>query len=364
MDINEQRLKESAIVAGKLIATLGVPATVSTFTDQRASLDGRRLRRRRLPDRRLRALHRHRLRGAEEIRPAADHRRHARRRRHHARPPDGAAPLGDLRGHARRLPGRDHAPVRQPDGDQHLGDHGEVPGDPPGRPLPLGAGHGDGARPRSRHPLREHPLPRRRHQPHGVLPQVRGGHGRRQPPQPLPRSRPRLSRGPRAEAGLEPALPQQGALRDAHPARLFRHRELGAFRRIHAVVHQARPAGPDRDASASRSTNIPSAASSRSRAGRRRRRNIATRRHDRGQGEPRICVLDHQLGVDRRALGDLRQPPQQRLHHLAAGRRGRRGALPRRPERRPADLYRRPAAAAHGADPHQPQRAGTDRARR
>ena len=38
MDIDEQRLKESAIVAGKLIATLGVPATVSTFTDRRASL--------------------------------------------------------------------------------------------------------------------------------------------------------------------------------------------------------------------------------------------------------------------------------------------------------------------------------------
>jgi len=39
MDIDEQRLKESAVVAGKLIATLGVAATVSTFTDRRASLD-------------------------------------------------------------------------------------------------------------------------------------------------------------------------------------------------------------------------------------------------------------------------------------------------------------------------------------
>ena len=48
-------------------------------------------------------------------------------------------------------------------------------------------------------------------------------------------------------------------------------------------------------------------------------------------------------------------------HHLAAGRRGGRGALPRRPQRRPADLCRRPAAPAHGADPHQPQRSGTDR---
>jgi alpha-galactosidase len=40
MDINEQRLEESAVIAGKLIQTLGVPATVETFTDQRAALDG------------------------------------------------------------------------------------------------------------------------------------------------------------------------------------------------------------------------------------------------------------------------------------------------------------------------------------
>ncbi len=38
MDIDEQRLNESAIVAGKLIAALGVAATVSTFADRRASL--------------------------------------------------------------------------------------------------------------------------------------------------------------------------------------------------------------------------------------------------------------------------------------------------------------------------------------
>jgi alpha-galactosidase len=40
MDINEERLEESAIIAGKLIQTLDVPATVETFTDQRAALDG------------------------------------------------------------------------------------------------------------------------------------------------------------------------------------------------------------------------------------------------------------------------------------------------------------------------------------
>ena len=40
MDINPQRLEESEIVVGKLAQTLGVPATVRTFRDQRAALDG------------------------------------------------------------------------------------------------------------------------------------------------------------------------------------------------------------------------------------------------------------------------------------------------------------------------------------
>ncbi|MDL2406017.1 alpha-glucosidase/alpha-galactosidase [Rhizobium calliandrae] len=40
MDINSQRLEESAIVARKLALTLGASATVETFTDQRQALDG------------------------------------------------------------------------------------------------------------------------------------------------------------------------------------------------------------------------------------------------------------------------------------------------------------------------------------
>jgi alpha-galactosidase len=39
MDINPQRLEESAIVAGKLASTLGVPAKVETYTDQRKALE-------------------------------------------------------------------------------------------------------------------------------------------------------------------------------------------------------------------------------------------------------------------------------------------------------------------------------------
>jgi alpha-galactosidase len=40
MDINPVRLEESAIIAGKLITTLGVSATVETYTNQREALDG------------------------------------------------------------------------------------------------------------------------------------------------------------------------------------------------------------------------------------------------------------------------------------------------------------------------------------
>ncbi len=53
MDINPQRLEESAIIAGKLIQTLGTDATVETFSDQRRALERLGFRRRLLPDRRL-----------------------------------------------------------------------------------------------------------------------------------------------------------------------------------------------------------------------------------------------------------------------------------------------------------------------
>jgi alpha-galactosidase len=40
MDINPTRLEESEVIAKKLIATLGVPATVETYSNQRQALDG------------------------------------------------------------------------------------------------------------------------------------------------------------------------------------------------------------------------------------------------------------------------------------------------------------------------------------
>ena len=40
MDINPQRLDESAVIAGKMIQTLGTKATIETFADQRKALEG------------------------------------------------------------------------------------------------------------------------------------------------------------------------------------------------------------------------------------------------------------------------------------------------------------------------------------
>ena len=40
MDINPERLEESAVIAGKLVQTLGTKATVETFADQRRALEG------------------------------------------------------------------------------------------------------------------------------------------------------------------------------------------------------------------------------------------------------------------------------------------------------------------------------------
>ena len=39
MDINPQRLEESEIIANKLVNTLGVAATVKTYSNQREALD-------------------------------------------------------------------------------------------------------------------------------------------------------------------------------------------------------------------------------------------------------------------------------------------------------------------------------------
>ena len=146
-----------------------------------AGARGRRLRRRRLPDRRLRALHRHRFRGAEEAtacaRPSPTRSASAAScaacapcrisGRSCARHAGASAPTRsccNMSTRWRSTPGR-----YQP----------KYSGHQTGRALPLGAGHrvGTGARPR--HPGRGDPLPRGRHQPHGLLSEIRASPGGR-----------------------------------------------------------------------------------------------------------------------------------------------------------------------------------------
>ena len=179
MDIDARRLAESEIFARKTRLRSASPAKIEASSRPARARSTAPIS----SSSRFRSaattLHDHRLRGSEEIRPEADDRRHARRRRYHARPTHRAAPVGGVRGHERALPPRDPAAARQPDGDQHLGDFGALSQHPPGRPVPFGAGHGDGACARSRHSDRKHPLPRRGHQSHGVLSRIRGARGGR-----------------------------------------------------------------------------------------------------------------------------------------------------------------------------------------
>ena len=86
-----------------------------------------------------------------------------------------------------------------------------------GGPLPQRPGHRTSVGRRHRRALRRDQLPLRRHQPYGLLPQVRAGR-----PRSLSRDPARAGRRP--GAGLEP-----GALRDVPPPGLLRHRIQRAF---------------------------------------------------------------------------------------------------------------------------------------
>ena len=245
MDIDPQRLAESARSSpSKLAATLGVAGHRRDLHRPARGARRRRLRRRRLPDRRLRARARSPIsRCPKKLRPAPDHRRHARHRRHHARPPHRAASLDDLRGHAGGLPRRDHAAIRQPDGDQHLGDRREIPDDPARSASAIRCR----APPRSWRATSTSRSRRSATAAAGInhmafyLKFEQRHAGRLATATSIPTSSAAIARAASRSPALEPALPEQGALRDADPARLFRHRELGAFRRIRALVHQARP---------------------------------------------------------------------------------------------------------------------------
>ena len=247
MDIDPKRLEESEIVVRKLIRTLDAPATVETFLERRRALEGADFVVVSFQIGGYRPCTVTDFEVPKQVRPAPDHWGHARRGRNHARAAHGAPPVEALRGHDRGLPRRRLAAVRQPDGHQHLGHRGEVPGDPADRSLSLHSGDRRGARARSRSPGRGDSLSCRRHQPHGVLPHLRAPPPGRRRPRSLSRAAPWLSRRALSQAQPSPPeLPEQGALRNAAAARLLRDRELGALRGVHAVLHQARPAGPHR----------------------------------------------------------------------------------------------------------------------
>ncbi len=194
MDIDPQRLAESELVARKIVASLGVKAKVETYTDQRRALDKADFVIVAFQIGGYEPATGGRFRGAQALRPAPDHRRHlgvGGIMRGSATVPHLWKICADMMECARRpsccnmstrwrsTPGRSR----------------EISGDPPGRALPFGAGHGVGTGARSRHSGRGNPLPRRRHQPHCLLSQFRAPAEGRELARPLSGLAAGLSRG-------------------------------------------------------------------------------------------------------------------------------------------------------------------------
>ena len=173
-------------------------------------------------------------------------------------------------------------------------------------------------------PIEQHPLPRRRHQPHGLLPQFRGGHGRRQPTATsIPTSSAPIARAARRSRGWNPRCPNKVRYEMLTRLGYFVTESSEHFAEYTPwFIKRDRPDliekfGIPLDEYPEALRRADRALEERRPRSYRKANTIEVKR------EPRICLLDHELGVDRRALGDLRQRPQQRLHHLAAGRTAR-----------------------------------------
>jgi hypothetical protein len=165
--------KRAQIIAQKLVNTLGVPATVKTFSNQRQALDGTNF-----------VVVCFQI-GGYEPSTVVDF---EMPKKYNLRQTiaDTLGVGGIMRG-LRTVPHlwsicEDMLQVApeaimlqyvNPDGDQHLGDCGEVSDDQAGWALSLGAGHRDGAGERPRHSLLGNPLSVGWHQPHGLLSEVR-----------------------------------------------------------------------------------------------------------------------------------------------------------------------------------------------
>ena len=169
MDINPQRLEESEIVVRKLISTLGAKATIETYSNQRKALEGADF-----------VVVAFQIGGYEPctVTDFEVPKKYGLRQTI----ADTLGVGGIMRG-LRTVPHlwkicEDMLQVCpeaillqyvNPMAINTWAIAEKYPDDQAGRPLPFGAGHGDGTGPRSRHPLRGNPLPLGRHQPHGLL---------------------------------------------------------------------------------------------------------------------------------------------------------------------------------------------------
>ena len=279
----------SELVARRVAEALGCAGE-----DHRDDRSARRARRRRLrdqhdPGRRLRAVHRHRLRGAEAVRAAPDDRRHARHRRDHARAAHDPGAARHVRRHGRAVPRRVVPQLHEPDGDQ-------LPRRHPGDAASARSGCATACRaPRSSCRI-DLGIPYREidYLAAGInhmafyLRFERDGED----------LYPRLQE--LADVGRG-ARRQPRALRGAEALRLLRHRVERALRRVRAVVHQARPARPRSSGSTSRSTSTRAAASTQIAGWEAERARLEARRRDRGAAELRVRGDDHPQHRDRQA---------------------------------------------------------------
>ena len=200
MDINLQRLEESEIIATKLVNTLGVPATVKTYSNQREALDGTNF-----------VVVCFQI-GGYEPSTVVDF-EVPKKYKLRQTIGDTLGVGGIMRG-LRTVPHlwsicedmlevAPEAVMLQYVNPMAINTWAIAEKYPTIKQvglLPLGAGHRDGTRARSRHPVLRDPLPLGRHQPYGVLSQVRASPGRWQLSRSLPGPGPRLPRRPRSQS--------------------------------------------------------------------------------------------------------------------------------------------------------------------
>ena len=253
--------------------------------------------------------------------------------------------LVDVRRHGGALPRRVVPQLHEPDGDQ-------LPRDQPGeqhphrRPVPQRAGHRVRALDRSRDPVPRDRLPRRGHQPHGVLPALRARRRR-----PLPAAAGARRRRARCPSATACATRCCAASATSSPSR--------ASTSPSTCRGSSSATGPISSSSSTcRSTSTRGAASSRSRAGRRSAARLEG--GDAIEVQPSFeyaatIIRSIETGKPRVIYGNV--PNDGLIDDLPGGLHGR-GAVPRRRQRRAADADRRAAAAARRADPHERQRAG------